>query len=357
MRRWQHRAKVGAEVYGRERSEHRHLFKPRRGVPRPCENVGRRDANCSLRAIRRSRCHVLPDNKANWSTWEEFCASARKWYGANRRFQQRILQEATARTQGREEPVRDFITCLLSIMKKVDAPLPLAHQLDRLHRNLRPDLQRMVTRGDFDDIDTLLELSVEAELTLEAVKSYQEPPLPLPPEQSLIPEAAYGSQRNKEKHTPLKVAAFPGTTNPYVAETREKNWIATQISSSPHHRFKDLPLPRRNRKEPNERKKNQQATRLSAILGSCNKIIVFHPVAAQRNRRVAMKEFIVTAAVCLAIGHTIALHVRETGNRVGRRGRHVARIRKDSHRSRRRGLYHSGGAAQRASCSSTGDRA
>ena len=66
------------------------------------------------------------NNKANWSTWSEFCASARKWYGANRRFQQRILQEATARTQGREEPVRDFITCLLSILKKIEPPLPLA---------------------------------------------------------------------------------------------------------------------------------------------------------------------------------------------------------------------------------------
>ena len=56
------------------------------------------------------------NNNANWSTWSEFCVSARKWYGANRRFQQRILQEVTARKQGREEPVRDFITCLLSIL-------------------------------------------------------------------------------------------------------------------------------------------------------------------------------------------------------------------------------------------------
>ena len=98
------------------------------------------------------------NNKAKWSTWEEFCASARKWYGPNHRFQQRILQEATARTQGREEPVRDFTTCLLSIMKKIDLPLSLSHQLDTLHRNLRPDLQRMARRCDFDDIDTLLEL-------------------------------------------------------------------------------------------------------------------------------------------------------------------------------------------------------
>ena len=163
------------------------------------------------------------NNKANWSTWNEFCASARKWYGANRRFQQRILQEATARTQGKEEPVRDFITCLLSILKKIEPPLPLAHQLDTLHRNLRPDLQRMVRRVDFDDIDTLLELSVEAELTIEAEKSYREPP---PPEHCLVPEAAYKPRGNKEKQAPLKVSAFP-TSNPPATGGEGQSWIAT----------------------------------------------------------------------------------------------------------------------------------
>ena len=105
-------------------------------------------------------------------------------------------------------------------MKMIDPPLPLAHQLDTLHRNLRPDLQRMVRRGDFDDIDALFELSVEAELTLEAEKSYREPP---PPEQSLVHEAAYRPRGSKEQHTPLKVAAFPGTMNRSVAETGGQN--------------------------------------------------------------------------------------------------------------------------------------
>ena len=163
------------------------------------------------------------NNKANWSTWSEFCASARKWYGANRRFQQRKLQEATARTQGREEPVRDFNTCLLSILKKIEPPLPLAHQLDTLHRNLRPDLQHMVRRVDFDDIDSLLELSVEAELTIGAEKSYREPP---PPEQNLVPEATYQPRRTKEKQTPLKVSAF-SVSNPPVAEGEGQSCIAS----------------------------------------------------------------------------------------------------------------------------------
>ena len=163
------------------------------------------------------------NNKGNWSTMSEFCATARKWYGANRRFQQRILQEATPRTQGREEPVYDFITCLLSILKKIEPPRPLAHQLDTLHRNLRPHFQRMVRRVDFNDIDSVLELSVKAELTLEAEKSYREPPSP---DQALLPEAAYRPRRNKEKQMQLKVAAFPGPVSP-VQEGNGQNWMIT----------------------------------------------------------------------------------------------------------------------------------
>ena len=109
-------------------------------------------------------------------------------------------------------------------MKKIESPLSLAHQLHTLHRNLRPDIQSMVRRVDFDDIDSLLELSDEAELTLEAEKSYREP---LSPDQAILPESAYRPRGNKEIHTQVKVAAFPGSTVPPVTEGNGQNWITT----------------------------------------------------------------------------------------------------------------------------------
>ena len=59
------------------------------------------------------------------------------------------------------------------------SPLPsLEQQLDQLHRNLRPQLQAMVRRTDFNSVEGLLELVQEAEQTLENAKTFRHPPLP-----------------------------------------------------------------------------------------------------------------------------------------------------------------------------------
>ena len=70
--------------------------------------------------------------------------------------------------QGKDELSRDFITCLLVIIRKME-PIPnLEMQLGMLHRNLRPELQKLVRRADFRDIDELQEMAREAEVTLDA---------------------------------------------------------------------------------------------------------------------------------------------------------------------------------------------
>ena len=262
--------------------------------------------------------------------------------------------------------MRDFITCLLSILKKIVPPLPLAHQLDR---NLRPDLQRMGRRVDFDDIDSLLELSVEAELTIEAEKSYREPP---PPEQSLVPEAAYQPRRTKEKQTPLKVSAFP-VSNPSLAEGEGQSWIASlskmlaqevKLALQPTLNNAQSVQPLQTSCSPKKKKKGAGGEKSERAGDSPKRNSrprhqegKNHRIAAQRHRRVTMKEFIVTAAACRAIAPIIALRVRETGKRARRQGRRVARNRGDPARSRRRGLYYSDRAARRASSDSAGERA
>ena len=102
--------------------------------------------------------------------------------------------QASARTQGEDELVRDYITCLLVIIRKME-PMPgLETQLDMLHRTLRPGLQRLVRRADFRDIDELQEMAREAELTLKMEKTFRPPP---PPELTMLPVAAYMSRSAK----------------------------------------------------------------------------------------------------------------------------------------------------------------
>ena len=63
-------------------------------------------------------------------------------------------------------------------MRKID-PLPtLNFQLATLHRNLKPRLQQLIRRKNFEDVETLLNLAMEVELALEAEKLYKSRPPP-----------------------------------------------------------------------------------------------------------------------------------------------------------------------------------
>ena len=132
--------------------------------------------------------------KHRWSTWSDFRSAARRWYGNGRGYQQRLLAEATARTQGNDELTRDFITCLLVIIRKMEPAPCIEMQLDMLHRNLRPSIQKLVRRSDFRNIDDLQEMAREAETTLEAERLYRPPP---PPEFTILPQAAYKAKTEK----------------------------------------------------------------------------------------------------------------------------------------------------------------
>ena len=118
------------------------------------------------------------NEKEKWTTWKDFVSAARRWYGTTKGFQQRLIAEANNRTQGGEEAVRDYITCLIAINRKISPPPSLEQQLDQLHRNLRPQLQAMVRRTEFHTVEGLLELAVDAEQTLENSRTYRPPPQP-----------------------------------------------------------------------------------------------------------------------------------------------------------------------------------
>ena len=107
------------------------------------------------------------NEKEKWVASQDFLTAARRWCGTTKRYQQRLITEANNRTQGEDEAARDYITCLIAIVRKLSPPPCLEQQLDQLHRNLRPQLQAMVRRTEFDSVEGLLELVVDAEQTLE----------------------------------------------------------------------------------------------------------------------------------------------------------------------------------------------
>ena len=141
------------------------------------------------------------------------------------RVQQRLTHEVALRTQGPEESVRDYITCLEAMMRKMEPLTSLDFQLGTLHRNMKPRLQQLIRRSDFEDLESLLDLAMVAELAVDAEKSFKPPP---PPESCVYAQWAYKSR--KMAPPKVRVAAVetklpptpPPQKTPTVEETMEK---------------------------------------------------------------------------------------------------------------------------------------
>ena len=163
------------------------------------------------------------NEKHKWHTWPQFEAAVRRWYGKGKGYQQRLLVEATNRTQGDGEPVRDYITCLVAIMRKMSPPLALSQQLDYLHRNLKPPLQAMIRRAEFRTVEELLDLALESEQTLENSRLFRPPPLPA---SALLPEMAYNPDDSQSRKPRLpkdsKVSGAVVETTKTPPETLEE---------------------------------------------------------------------------------------------------------------------------------------
>ena len=148
-------------------------------------------------------------NRSAWSTWEQFTRRIRRWCGVTDHVQQRLAHEVALRTQGPEESVRDYITCLEAMMRRMEPAPSTEFQLATLHRNMKPRLQQLVRRNEFQSIETLLDRAMEAELAVEAEKSFKLPP---PPEMCVYADLAY--KPRKSAPPKIKVAAVEAKSPP-----------------------------------------------------------------------------------------------------------------------------------------------
>lgn len=156
-------------------------------------------------------------------TWEQFKDYIRQWFGAGAAYQRRLLTEAMARTQGSEESVCDYLTCITAITYKMSPRPSEKEELDIAYRNMLPHLQKHIRRTAFSSIEQLLELAREVEDSEEAARTYRPPPEPTA---SLLPEVAY-IPKNTPKPKPTQIAAA-GYNPP---EKKESTEMLKQISS------------------------------------------------------------------------------------------------------------------------------
>lgn len=112
-------------------------------------------------------------------------------------YRRTLNEEIKRRTQGDNEPFRDFATSLLTLIRR-RGPCSEQEQLDLLFSNMQPDYKIMVRRSEFQTINHMCTLAESYESYLRDRNHFRPPP---PPSHSMIPETAYSSKRKSDRST------------------------------------------------------------------------------------------------------------------------------------------------------------
>ena len=160
--------------------------------------------------------HWCRQERKNSQSWQDFCEDARRCYGVDKRFQRRLRKEAESRTQGRDEPVRDYIVCLRAILSKFDRQWTEERQLELLYDNMLPRLQFEVRQEEVTSVNKLIEIAREAEAQLEVERNFKVPPNP---KSCIMPEVAYQNLATSAKSPPPysknSLAVIAESANPH----------------------------------------------------------------------------------------------------------------------------------------------
>lgn len=159
----------------------------------------------------------LESNK--WRTWGDFETAWRTRFG-DPDYHYALREEAMRRTQGEQESAMDYLTCLRSLLSRIEPPWSLSEQLSLAYRNMLPRLQLCIRRHEFFDFNMLEELATRIERTYMAQQNFRPP---IAPELSLFPDLAYHPPKSKPKNVVTVGAAVATPSGRGKKEKGKKN--------------------------------------------------------------------------------------------------------------------------------------
>ena len=166
--------------------------------------------------------HWFRGRRDRLSTWAAFKSAWRTRFG-DPDFQFALRDEITRRTQGEQESVADYLTCLRAMFDRLSPPWNAAEQISYAFRNMLPRLQIAMRRDEIEDLDALEDIATRIEASHQLAHRYRAPPTP---DKSLFPDLAYRSPRNaKQAHKHNTVAALNtsvSSTDSGAGSRREK---------------------------------------------------------------------------------------------------------------------------------------
>ena len=130
-------------------------------------------------------------------------------------YQFELRQEIDSRTQGLDEPVADYLTCIRTLLRRLSPPLTEEEQVSYAHRNMLPKLQLTIHRSEIVSVDHLEQLAIQLEKGHRASRSYSPPP---PPERALLPGLAYRDPRRSTRGTRLAMLNVMEATDEDITE-------------------------------------------------------------------------------------------------------------------------------------------
>ena len=116
-------------------------------------------------------------NKTIFPTLNEFFEALIRHYCV-KNFQDRLMHEAYARQQAKNEPITSFVTNIRLIFNQMNPQLSLDRQLDIACYNLNPNYIPRKRRSHISSFEQLVDEGKEVELNVEKIKNYKGPPNP-----------------------------------------------------------------------------------------------------------------------------------------------------------------------------------
>lgn len=110
-------------------------------------------------------------------------------------YRENLDDEIRCRTQGANEPFRDYVTAVMTLIRRSGA-FSQQQKLDVIYRNMRPEYKVMVRKQDCTSLARMMEGAEEYETYLRGRDSFRPPPTPA---QALMPETAYYNKRRPER--------------------------------------------------------------------------------------------------------------------------------------------------------------
>lgn len=176
-------------------------FLERLGELMECYNVAQDDLIRALPEILKGKALLwYRNNRELWRNFSDFQRSFELQY-LPPGYSKNLDDEIRLRTQGEDEPFRDFLVAILTLIRRRGG-YSLQGKIDRIYQNMKPEYIQSVRRERCNSIQDLIQEAEHFESYERAKRLYRPPPSP---SQTLVPETAYyGKNRTQRQFSKVE---------------------------------------------------------------------------------------------------------------------------------------------------------